>query len=111
MLQHPDYVPDLDLVVTAPDGRLAAFCVCWLDRHGPEPIGQIEPLGCQADFRNSVLGRVALTEGLRRLLAHGAKMIFVETDNWRNTAFRLYESVGFDVVRDVLVYRKDYQQA
>ncbi len=107
-LQHPAHVPDLDLVVAAPDGRLAAFCVCWLDRHGPEPIGQIEPLGCHADFRQYALGRVALAEGLRRLQAHGAKKIFVETDNWRNTAFRLYESMGFRVVQDVLVFRKDY---
>jgi ribosomal protein S18 acetylase RimI-like enzyme len=36
------------------------------------------------------------------------KSIFVETDTYRNTAFRLYESVGFRVVREVLVYRKDY---
>ena len=108
-LQHPDYIPDLDLVVAAPDGRLAAFCVCWLESHGSEKIGQIEPLGCHADFRHYALGRVALAEGLRRLRAHDAKKIFVETDNWRNTAFRLYESVGFQVARDVLVYRKDYE--
>jgi ribosomal protein S18 acetylase RimI-like enzyme len=31
-----------------------------------------------------------------------------ETDNYQNTAMRLYESVGFQVIREVLVYRKDY---
>jgi len=51
---------------------------------------------------------VALCETLRHLLNQGAESIFVETDSYRNTAFRLYESVGFGVVRDVLVYRKDY---
>jgi ribosomal protein S18 acetylase RimI-like enzyme len=107
-LLHPDYTPDLDLVVAAPDGRLAAFCVSWLDSHGTEVIGQIEPLGCHRDFRCYALGRVALAEGLRRLKAHGAAQIFVETDSWRNTAFQLYESMGFKVARDVLVYRKDY---
>ena len=107
-IQHPDYVPDLDLVVAVPDGRLAAFCICWLDVHGSELIGQIEPLGCHADFRRYALGRLALAEGLRRLQAHGATKIYVETDSWRNTAFQLYESFGFQVVRDVLVYRKDY---
>jgi mycothiol synthase len=107
-IQHPDHIPDLDLVVAAPDGRLAAFCVCWLDCHGSEPIGQIEPLGCHPDFRNLALGRVALVEGLRRLKSLGAKEIYIETDRGRNTAFHLYESVGFNVVRNVLVYRKDY---
>ncbi|MGA2488728.1 MAG: GNAT family N-acetyltransferase [Anaerolineales bacterium] len=109
MLRHPDYTPDLDLVVAAPDGRLAAFCICWLESHSSEKVGQIEPLGCHRDFRHYALGRVALAEGLRKLQAHGAKKIYVETDNWRKTAFQLYESLGFQVVRDVLVYRKDYQ--
>jgi ribosomal protein S18 acetylase RimI-like enzyme len=110
-LQHPDYVPDLDLVVAAPDGRLAAFCICWLSKINGELVGQVEPLGCHADFRRFALGRVALAEGLRRLAAHGAQTIFVETDSYRNTAFRLYESMGFKVIRDVLVYRKNYENS
>jgi len=54
------------------------------------------------------LGRVALSEGLRRLQALGAQNIFVETDNYRNTAFRLYESFDFQVIQNVLVFRKNY---
>jgi hypothetical protein len=34
--------------------------------------------------------------------------MYVETDNYRDEAFRLYESVGYRVIQDVLVYRKDY---
>jgi mycothiol synthase len=108
MLHHPAYNPDLDLVVETPDGRLGAFCICWLDSNGTEKVGQIEPLGCHPDFRRYALGRLALAEGLRRLQAHAASQIFVETDNWRNTAFQLYESLGFQVAKNVLVYRKDY---
>jgi len=108
-LRHTDYVPELDVVIAAPDGRLAAFCIGWLSQQaGEEACGQIEPLGCHADFRRYALGRVALCETLRRLQACGAKSIYVETDNYRNTAFRLYESVGFQVIREVLVYGKDY---
>lgn len=107
-LRHPDYTPELDLVVTAPDGRLAAFCICWLNRHGAQTIGQVEPLGCHPDFRQYALGRLALAEGLRRLQSRGAQRIYVETDNYRSTAMRLYESVGFQTIRDVLVFRKDY---
>lgn len=104
--RHPDYVPELDLVVAAPNGRLAAFCVCWLDVEAQ--IGQVEPLGCHPDYRRYALGRMALAEGLRRLHAHGAKKVYVETDSWRSTAKDLYESMGFVLERDVLVYRKDY---
>jgi mycothiol synthase len=105
-LQHPAYRPDLDLVVQAPDGRLAAFCICWLSEDGES--GQVEPLGCQKDFRRFALGRVALAAGLHRMRDLGIEQIFVETDNYRNTAFRLYESFDFQVIQDVLIYRKDY---
>jgi ribosomal protein S18 acetylase RimI-like enzyme len=103
-LQQPDYRPDLDLIVAAPDGSLAAFCVCWL--HGNE--AQIEPLGCHPDYRRYALGRLALAEGLRRLQDAGAVHIFVETDNYRDTALKLYEHMGFQVMRDVCVFRKNY---
>jgi ribosomal protein S18 acetylase RimI-like enzyme len=111
-LKHPDYQPELDVVVVAPDGRLVAFCIGWLSKTVDGGLrGQIEPLGCHADFRSYALGRVALCETLRRLRQHGAESIFVETDNYRNTAFRLYESVGFRVIQEVLVYRKDYNDS
>jgi ribosomal protein S18 acetylase RimI-like enzyme len=106
ILQHPDYIPELDIVVQSPEGRLVAFCICWFDKNARS--GQVEPLGSHKDFRAYALGRVALSEGLRRLQSLGARNIFVETDNYRNTAFRLYESFDFRVIQDVLVYRKDY---
>jgi ribosomal protein S18 acetylase RimI-like enzyme len=108
-LCHPAYIPDLDLVAVAPDGRLAAFCMCWLNKNpGGEAGGQIEPLGVHVDFRKLGLGRAILAEGLRRLQLYGADRIYVETDGYRNAALELYESAGFRVIRDVLVYRKDY---
>lgn len=103
-LRHPGYRPDLDVVVAAPGGDLAGFCVCWL--HGVN--GQIEPLGCHVDYRRYALGRLALAEGIRRLQAAGVEQIYVETDKYRNTAMKLYEHMGFQVIRDVWVYRKEY---
>ena len=108
-LRRPEYIPDLDLVAVAPDGCLAAFCIGWLDtRSATGPGGQIEPMGVRADQRNLGLGRAILSEALRRLILHGAGQLFVETDSYRDAAFALYESVGFRVARDVLVYSKDY---
>ena len=107
-LKHSAYRRDLDIVVESPNGRLAAFCICWFDERSGD--GHIEPLGCHQDFRRYALGRVALSEGLHRLQSLGAKNIFVETDSYRNTAFRLYESFDFQVFKNVLVYRKDYEE-
>ncbi|MBN2146256.1 MAG: hypothetical protein JW726_02665 [Anaerolineales bacterium] len=105
-IRHPDYKPELDIVVESPDGRLGAFCICWFDKD--LSAGRVEPLGCHQDYRRYALGRVALSEGLHRLQALGAQNIYVETDVYRNTAFRLYELFDFQVIQDVLVYRKDY---
>lgn len=105
-LRHRDYKPDLDIVIESPDGRLVAFCICWFDEKTME--GRVEPLGCDKDFRHFALGRVALSEGLHRLQVAGAKEILVETDNYRNTAFRLYQSLDFEVIQNVCVFRKDF---
>jgi ribosomal protein S18 acetylase RimI-like enzyme len=107
-LQHPGYKPELDLVVEAPDGSLAAFCICWFDEQSL--TGQVEPMGSRQGFRQRGLGRIVIAEGLRRLHSLGAQNIYVETDNYRNAAFRLYRSFGFQVIQDVLVYRKDYTE-
>ncbi len=108
-LKHSGYQPELDVVVIAPIGRMVAFCIGWIC-HTPDGalLGQIEPLGCHAEFRKYALGRVVLCETLRRLQHQGAESIFVETDNYRDTTFRLYESIGFRVKQEVVVYRKDY---
>jgi mycothiol synthase len=106
-LEHPAYHRDLDIVVEAPGGKLAAFCICWIDME--LSAGHVEPLGCHKDFRKYALGRVALSHGLHRLQSMGAKEIFVETDSFRNTAFRLYEFFDFQVIKNVRVYRKNYE--
>lgn len=108
-LQEPAYRPDLDIVVEAPAGELAAFCIGWLQRLGDgRLVGQIEPLGCHPRFTRYALGRLALAEVLRRLAAAGAESIYVETDTYRNTAHNLYDHMGFVLERNVLVLRKDY---
>ena len=107
-LRQPAYRPGLDLVAVAPDGRLAAFCIAWLDRSADGALlGQIEPLGVHADYRGLGLGRAILAESLRRLERAGAAQVYVETDQQRNAAMGLYEAAGFRPLREVLVYRKD----
>jgi ribosomal protein S18 acetylase RimI-like enzyme len=111
VLNDPSYDPELDLVITDPDGRLAALCVGWLAATGPDghASGQIEPLGVDARYRGIGLGRAIADECVRRMYAKGARDVYVETDSHRNAALGLYESLGFAVHRTILVFRKDYQ--
>lgn len=109
ILQQPHYRPNLDIVVQAPGGNLAAFCIGWIMEDIKGNLqGQIEPLGCHPNYRQFALGRVALCEVMDRLLQIGAQSIWVETDNYRDTAFRLYQSLGFEVEKQVMVFRKDF---
>jgi ribosomal protein S18 acetylase RimI-like enzyme len=110
-MKAPGYTRGLDIVVEAPDGKLAAFCIGWQMKNldGIE-VGQIEPLGCRAAYRHLALGRVALAEVLQRMKTMGIRKVFVETDSFRDTAYRLYQSMGFEKVRDVLVFRKDFPE-
>lgn len=113
VLQHPSYDPELDLVITDPDGELAALCVGWLSATGPDgrPSGQIEPLAVHSRYRGRGLGKAIATECLRRMYAKGALDVYVETDSHRNAALALYESVGYMVQRRIIVLRKDYPSA
>jgi ribosomal protein S18 acetylase RimI-like enzyme len=108
-LERPEYLPDLDLVVEAPDGRLAGFCVCWIstDEQGHALSGQVEPLGVHPDFREKGLGRGLLLEGIRRMQQRDVATMIVETDDDRDAAVALYTSAGFVVTEKLLIYRKD----
>ena len=65
-------------------------------------------MGVHPDFRQLGLGRAILSETVRRLESHGATHVYVESDSSPSAAFALYEAVGFRVIQDVRVYRKDY---
>lgn len=109
-LLQQSYQAETDLVAVAPDGRLAAFCIGWLNKDAVEGItGQIEPLGVEAQYRGSGLGQAILSECLRRMERLGAQKVLVETDGFRGPALRMYESTGFLKQRDVLIFRKDYR--
>jgi mycothiol synthase len=101
-LHMPQYQNGLDLVVSAPDGSLAGFCVAWLEplRH----IAQIEPIGVHPRFYRLGLGRVLLSEMLRRLKEREATSVIIEPFS-DNTAIQLTcKSVGFQQVHTI--YRK-----
>jgi GNAT superfamily N-acetyltransferase len=99
-LRMPGYKPELDLVATTPDGRLAGFCVGWL---APErQIAQIEPLGVDPQFQGLGLGRALLLEMLRRFAAHSAGQAQVETESSRSPARSLYEAIGFRPIAQTL---------
>ena len=98
-LRDPHYAPELDLVAVAPDGTLAAFCVCWitppLAALGGLRVAQVEPLGVLPRYQRMGLGRALLLEAFRRARAMGARRIEVDAESYNQASRGAYESVGF----------------
>lgn len=104
------YRSDLDLVVVAPDGRLAAFCVGSFDEEENRRIGRREgwtdPIGTRPAFRRKGLARAAVLEALHRLKARGIEVAILGTGSWNMALQRLAGSVGFRTIHNILVYDK-----
>lgn len=109
-LAMPQYQPDLDLVIAAPDGRVAAFCVGWLSPVAPagRRLAQVEPMGVHPDFQRLGLGRAVLAEMLRRMQTHGTDLAIVETYSTLDPAQALYDALGFRLHYRVLKYFRTF---
>lgn len=103
-MRSPAYVPGRDVVAAAADGRIAAFCITWLDPLNR--IGLFEPVGTHPDFQRKGLGKAVMGEALKRLKAAGMQQAVLCTGEDNPAAIRLYESVGFKVVDRIGFFRK-----
>jgi mycothiol synthase len=111
---EPNYRPNLDLVIVAPDGTLAAFCWGGLD---PEAntisglqAGHIGLLGSRRGYRGIGLGRAILLASLHALAAAGARSAWLSVDADSPTgATQLYESAGFRTTLTRMLYGKQIE--
>lgn len=89
------YRPELDCVVEAPDGSIAAYALAWFD--DVNALGELEPVGTHADYRRLGLGRAVNLFALAQLRDLGAASALVASrgDDAYPVPSQLYESVGF----------------
>jgi mycothiol synthase len=87
----PPYRASLDLAVVAPDGSLAANCICWAD--DSSGIGIFEPMGTHPTYRGQRLSRALLAEGMRRLQGLGHRRARIATAPFNTSAIAAYSSV------------------
>jgi len=105
-MQSPVYLPKHELFVMSPQGQVAAFCIVWTD--DLTKVGHFEPVGTHPDFQRKGLGKSLLLEAMRRLKSEGMTEADVCTNHDNEAAIRLYESVGFQKSKRLLIYRKDH---
>jgi hypothetical protein len=84
------YEPELDLLVLAPDGDVAAYGLFWADP--VTGVGLVEPMRTEQQYWRNGLARHVLTTGLDRLAARGCTRLKVSSGH------PLYLGAGFTPV-------------
>jgi ribosomal protein S18 acetylase RimI-like enzyme len=101
--QEWPYRADLDLVIEAPDGTFAAFCLAWLD--GDNRAGLLEPVGTHPDHRRRGLATAVCVGALNALRAEGATVAAIGSVH-ASPAEIVYERIGFRSVTRHVPYGK-----
>jgi ribosomal protein S18 acetylase RimI-like enzyme len=96
------YRESLDCIVVAPDGRFAAFCLCWPDDE--HRVGEFEPVGVRPEFRRRGLGAAVCTFALQRLYQEGGRQAIVYCVT--APACALYESLDFRIHCSLVEYSR-----
>ncbi len=103
-MQSPVYVPEHGIFVMSPENEVAAYCIVWTDEIAK--LGHFEPVGTHPDFQRKGLGRSLLLHSLGRLKSEGMTEADVCTYYDNEPAIRLYESVGFRIVKKLFTYKR-----
>lgn len=96
----PDYQKDQDIVVVAPNGEFASFCLVWYD--APNKVAVLEPVGTQPEFRQMGLAREAIYEAMRRVAAKEAERVIV------GSSAQFYQKIGFVPTETLIRFAKFY---
>jgi len=100
------YRPDLDWVLEDGEGRWVANCCVWLDE--ANGVGELEPVGVDADFRRRGYGYLICLAGLHALRRAGATTAIVGArgDDDYPVPRRLYFSLGFSTYARTVNYER-----
>jgi predicted N-acetyltransferase YhbS len=96
----PDYRPERDLYVVAPDGEFVSFCILWWDERNR--MGILEPVGTTPEHRRKGLARAVVYEAIRRAAALGAQKVVV------GAGLQFYLDIGFEKVHTSYVWLKQF---
>jgi len=88
MEKAPDYRPELDLYIEAPNGDCASFCTIWVDEENR--YANFEPVGSRVEYQGMGLARALLMEGFQLMAQHGVTRSFMDSNN------EFYSKVGFE---------------
>jgi GNAT superfamily N-acetyltransferase len=103
------YRGDLDWVAVAPDGELAAFCLCWLDQ--ANQVVTLEPVGCRPEHQRQGVAGATCSAAIRQAAGLGATVATVCGDPEMVPAWELYHSLGFRQAVERLRFERPLEPA
>ncbi len=105
MMELRPFNPSLWVIACA-EGQIVGECLCHLSREFGPDDGWISIVGVRQEWRGRGLGRVMLTEGLRRLQAAGFATASLHVDAANIPAVSLYRSMSMAISRTRLHFVK-----
>ena len=114
MMRVPEYDSELDLLVIAPDGGFAAYCMCSSSQEENERTGRNEgytdPVATHPDYQRRRLAQALLLTGFHKLKQLGIDTAVLSTSSDNIAMQRTAEAVGFRVQSTKLWYAKRVSQ-
>jgi mycothiol synthase len=102
------YERELDLVAVAPEGDLAAFCICsFEDEIDGGRVGFTDPIGTHPGYQQRGVGKAIVTAGLHRLRDWGVSIVKLSTSSANMPMQRLAQSLSFTCVSEKLLFSKE----
>jgi ribosomal protein S18 acetylase RimI-like enzyme len=110
MISAPEYDPRMDLVVTAPDGNLAAYCLCQISREenlrSSRNEGYTDPIATHPAYQGRGLARALLLTGMGLLLDRGVDTAVLGTSSENEKMLRAALAVGYRTVGERVWFEK-----
>lgn len=110
MMRVPEYEAALDLLAVAPDGTLAAYCMCSISQEDNERTGRQEgytdPVATHPDYQRLGLAQALLLTGFHELKKRGMETAVLGTSSQNIAMQRTAEAVGFQVQSTKLWFSK-----
>lgn len=110
MLSGADYDPQLDLTAVAPDGSLAAYCLCQIhpdeNRLSGRKEGWTDPIATHPAYQRRGLARALLLTGLRLLKGCGVDSARMGTSSENIRMQSAARQVGFQIEASKIWFSK-----
>jgi len=110
IMREPDYDPEGDLVIEAPDGTRVAYVICAIhpeeNTQSGRNWGYTDPIGVLPAFQRRGLGTAVLLAGLRYLKERDAEEASFTTSSENTAMLGLSASVGFQKLSSYVWFTK-----